>query len=198
MAQGPPPILVAAFLLAPENRAVQAITDLPDGSFQLEPKPQAIRTTRILPLVFLVADVGTSVVVALLALLMRKPGLLIATAALLLFAAVMQLLTRHFFKPPLLKADSATITYLDDSRAVVVPRAELTMIFQGQVVQKARYTAWVQSYLFGVGRGRVMFSVPAWWYRSEDVAAFAHRLGVPVRGDFTQRVSGAELMGGMR
>ena len=105
---------------------------------------------------------------------------------------------RRFLKPPVLKADSAMITSVSHSRTVVVPRAELTMIFQGRVVQKARYTAWVQSYLFGIGRGKVMFSVPAWWFRPKDVAAFARRLGVPVRGDFTRGVTRTELLGGMR
>jgi hypothetical protein len=64
------------------------------------------------------------------------------------------------------------------------------MIFQGQVVQRGRYTAWVQSYVFGVANGKVMFAAPAVWFRPEDVAAFAERLGIPVRGDFTERVSG--------
>ena len=65
------------------------------------------------------------------------------------------------------------------------------MIFKGQVVQRGRYTSWVQSYIFGVGKGKVMFAVPDLWFEAADIDAFGERLGIPVRGDFTQRVTGS-------
>lgn len=173
-----------------ENGLVERVTDLLDGSFQLEPKPQALRSLRIIPIVLAVVDIATVLVLVVLAAIMRQPGLLVPAAAFLLVVGIMQVVFRRLFKPPVLKADSMNVTYIADFKTVVVARAELKMIFQGQVVQRARYTAWVQSYFFAIGSGKVMFSVPAWWFRPEDVAAFAERLRVPVRGDFTERVTG--------
>lgn len=168
---------------------VQGITDLLDG-FQLEPKPQAVRALTIGTLVLAVADIASVLFLVVLSAIFRQPLMLLAAAAILLVGVAMQLLMRRVLRPPILKADSVSVTYNSGFKTVVVPRTDLTMIFKGQVVQKGRYTAWVQSYVFGVANGKVMFAAPAFWFRPEDVATFAERLGVPVRGDFTQRVTG--------
>ena len=193
LSAGKMPLAIEPRLVLAENGLVEGVTDLLDGSFQLVPKQQALRRLRIVPLALAVVDISMVLLLVVLAAIMRNPGLLIPAAALLLVAGVIQVVFRRFLRPPVLKADSLNVTCIFDSKTVVVPRAELKMIFQGQVVQRARYTAWVQSYLFGVGTGKVMFSVPALWFSPEAVAAFAERLRVPVRGDFTKRVTSTIL-----
>lgn len=176
-----------------ENGQVERVPDLLDGSFQLQSKPQALRSLRVISIVLAVVDVATVFVLVVLAAILRQPGLLVPAAAFLLFVGIMQVAFRRLLKPPVLKADSMTVTYTSVFKFVVVPLAELKMIFQGQVMERARHTAWVRSYIFATDTGKVMFSVPAGWLGPEDVAVFAERLRVPVRGDFTERVTGTSL-----
>jgi len=163
--------------------AVEGITDLPDG-FQVEPKPKPPGFMRALAIGLATSTVLILVFFVYLAITFETPIYLLAGVVFMALAVVSDLLLWHSLQPPVLKADSVNVTS--------VPRSELTMIFQGQVVQRrAPYTAWVQSYVFGVGTGKVMFAAPALWFRPEDISAFAERLGIPVRGDFTQRVTGS-------
>src|SRR5579859_6023464 len=169
---------------------VEGITDLPDG-FQLEPKPRSVGFMRGLAIGLASSTVLILVLFVSLAVTYGKPIYLLAGAVFMALAAGSDLLLWRVLQPPVLKADSTSVVYKSGFQSVTVPRSELTLIFKGQVVQRARYTAWVQSYVFAVSAGKVMFAAPALWFRSEDVDAFAERLGVPVRGDFTQRVTGA-------
>ena len=168
---------------------VQGITDLPDG-FQLEPKQRPVAFMRTLAIGLAGSMVLIVILFGYLAITYERPVYLLAGVVFLVLAAGSDWLLWRVLQPPVLKADSVDVTYRSGFQTTSVPRSELTMIFQGQVVQRARYTAWVQSYVFGVGNGKVMFAAPAFWFRPEDVAAFAERLGIPVRGDFTQRVTG--------
>ena len=168
---------------------VQGITDLPDG-FQLEPKQRPLAFMRALAIGLAGSMVLIIILFGYLAITYGKPIYLLAGVVFLVFAAGSDVLLWRVLKPPVLKADSVNVIYRSGFQATSVPRSELTMIFQGQVVQRARYTAWVQSYVFGVAKGKVMFAAPALWFQPEDIAAFAERLGIPVRGDFTQRVTG--------
>jgi hypothetical protein len=169
--------------------AVQGITDLPEG-FQLDPK-QRVGFMRALAIGLAGSIVLIFIVFVYLAITNESAIYVLAGVAFVVVAAASDVLLWRVLRPPVLKADSATVTYKYGFQTVSVPRSELTMIFQGQVVQRGRYTAWVQSYVFGVGKGKVMFAAPAFWYRPEDIAAFAERLGIPVRGDFTRRVTGS-------
>jgi hypothetical protein len=168
---------------------VQGITDLPDG-FQLEPKARPVSFMRALALGLASSIVLIVVLFVYLAIKNEQPVYLLGGLVFILVAATSNVLLWRVLRPPVLKADSVAVTYRYGFQTVSVPRSELSMIFQGQVVQRGRYTAWVQSYVFGVANGKVMFAAPAFWFRPEDVAAFAERLGIPVRGDFTERVSG--------
>lgn len=166
---------------------VQGITDLPDG-FQLEPKQRPVAVMRALA-IGLAGSTGLILVLFVyLTITLEKPIYLLAGVAFLVVAAGTDLVLWRVLQPPVLKADSVAVTYRNGFQSASVPRSELTLIFKGQVVQRARYTAWVQSYVFAISSGEVMFAAPAFWFRSEDVDAFAERLGVPVRGDFTQPV----------
>jgi len=169
--------------------AVDGITDLPDG-FQIEPKPKPVAFMRGLAI-----GLGTSTVLVLvlfvyLAVTRGKPIYLLVGVLFLVVAAASDYVLWRVLQPPVLRADSVHVTYSSGFQTRSVPRAELTMIFRGQIVQRSRYTAWVQSYIFGVGNGKVKFAAPALWFRPEDITAFAERLEIPVRGDFTQRVTG--------
>ena len=169
---------------------VEGITDLPDG-FQLEPKPRPVVFMRGLAVGLASSLVLILVLFGYLAITYQKPIYLLAGVVFLVLAAGSDLLVWRVLQPPVLKADSISVVYKSGFQSTSVPRSELTLIFKGQVVQRGRYTAWVQSYVFAISAGRVMFAAPAFWFRSDDVDAFAELLGVPVRGDFTQRVTGA-------
>jgi hypothetical protein len=170
---------------------MQGITDLPGGGFQLEPKQRSVSVMRALAVGLAGSIVLIFILFGYLAITYQKAVYVLGGVVFILLAAGSDVLLWRVLQPPVLTADSAGVTYRYGFQTVSVPRSELTMIFQGQVVQRGRYTAWVQSYVFGVGNGKVMFAAPAFWFRSEDIAAFGERLGVPVRGDFTQRVTGA-------
>jgi len=169
---------------------VEGITDLPDG-FQLDPKPRPVVFMRALAVGLAASLVLILVLFAYLAITYQKPIYLLAGVVFLVLAAGSDLLLWRVLQPLVLKADSTSVIYKSGFQSASVPRSELTLIFKGQVVQRGRYTAWIQSYVFAISAGKVMFAAPAFWFRSEDVDAFAERLGVPVRGDFTQRVTGA-------
>jgi hypothetical protein len=173
-----------------DNAHVQGVTDLPDG-FHLEPKPRPVGVMRALALGLAGSIVLILVLFVYLTVTLEKPIYLLAGVVFMVVAAGSDVLVWRVLQPPVLKADSNSVTYKYAFQSASMPRSDLTMIFKGQVVQRGRYTAWVQSYVFAVSAGKVMFAAPAFWFRSEDVDAFAERLGVPVRGDFTQRVSGA-------
>lgn len=166
---------------------MQGITDLSDGSFQLVPKLERVRLFTVIALTCAVVSVATFLVFPVLAVVMNQPQWLLGAVLFAVLSATAQWVLWRAIRPPLVRADAQTITY----RSVTVPRAELTMIFKGQVVQRARYTAWVQSYVFAIGAGKVIFAVPAVWFDSEAIDAFGARLGVPVRGDFTDSVRDA-------
>jgi hypothetical protein len=167
---------------------VQGIADLPDGSVQLVPDPKRIQMFRVIALASAAISIATFLMFSVLAVVMHQPQWLLGAVLFAVMSAAAQWVFRRAIRPPLVKADAQAVTYSAALRSVVVPRAELTMIFKGQVVQRARYTAWVQSYVFAIGAGKVMFAVPAVWFDSEAIDAFGERLRVPVRGDFTQSV----------
>jgi len=168
---------------------VEGISDLPDG-FQIEPKPRPVVFMRALAVGLASSLVLILVLFGYLAITYQKPIYLLTGVVFLVLAAGSDLLVWRVLQPPVLKADSTSVVYKSGFQSTSVPRSELTLIFKGQVVQRGRYTAWVQSYVFAISAGKVMFAAPSFWFRSEDVDAFAERLGVPVRGDFTQRVTG--------
>jgi hypothetical protein len=58
---------------------------------------------------------------------------------------------------------------------------------------QGRRSVWLKSYLF-VGRdGKIAIRILASWYDPEAMAAFATRLRVPLRGEFTDRYRGDQL-----
>jgi hypothetical protein len=168
---------------------VEGIVDKFDG-FELEPKASAVRAMRIIPIAGMVSTFAAFMVFPLLALYSGQSYWWLAALGFLLVAAATDWILWRVSRPPRLRADSMNVSYIAPFKTSTVPRAEISLIYLGQVVQRGRYTAWVQSYVFAVSGGTVQFAVPAFWFDADAIKDFARRLGVPVRGDFTQRVRG--------
>ena len=160
-----------------------------DG-FELTPSPAAVRNLRTLAVALVLGSVFIVVVFGVLAISKGDPVWWLAIGIYLVLSVPADWVLWRVMRPPVLRADGMTVTYKTGFQTFAIPRSDLTLIYLGQVVQRARYTAWVQSYVFAVSNGNVMFSVPSLWFRTEDIRAFGDRLNVPVRGDFTQRVQG--------
>ena len=163
------------------------VSDLIDG-FAVTPDPKRARDMRMV----VIAAVGTGIALPLILVALgfaqRQPALLVAGPGFLLLSAASGWVLWRTLRPPVLKADSTSVTYVALFKTTRVPRAELAMIFQGQTYTGGRAAAWVRGYLFTVAGGKVSFAVPEVWFASEDLAEFARRLGLPLRGDFSQRV----------
>lgn len=93
-------------------------------------------------------------------------------------------------RPPVVMADATLVTADRPLNHQAVPRSELALIFRGLTVYRGRYTTWVRSYLFVDKEGKVRIVVAAFWFPDEGMTAFAERLGVPAKGDFTHQVRG--------
>ena len=115
---------------------VEGITDLPDG-FQLEPKPRPVGLIRGLAIGLATSIVLILVLFVSLAVTYGKPIYLLAGAVFMALAAGSDLLLWRVLQPPVLKADSTSVVYKSGFQSVSVPRSELTLIFKGQVVQRA-------------------------------------------------------------
>jgi hypothetical protein len=95
--------------------------------------------------------------------------------------------------PPTLKANSEEVSYHAPFRDQQIPRSELESVLRGDVWFQGRRSVWLKSYLF-VGRdGKIAIRILASWYDPEAMAAFAARLRVPLRGEFTDRYRGDQL-----
>ena len=81
-------------------------------------------------------------------------------------------------RPPVLKADSMTVTYSWFFRTQHVPRTELATIRKGETSGARRSAARVPSYAFGVANGKVAFTIQGAMFRSEDIEEFRRRLEV--------------------
>lgn len=95
--------------------------------------------------------------------------------------------------PPTLKADAEEVTYLAPFRDQRMPRSELASILRGDVWFQGRRSVWLKSYLFIGHDGKVAIRVLASWYAPDVMAAFAARLGAPLRGEFTDKYRGDQL-----
>jgi hypothetical protein len=72
-----------------------------------------------------------------------------------------------------------------------MPRSALALIYRGQFKEQGRKATWVKYYLFVARDGKIGLKAPALAYLPEGVSDFAQRLGVPLRGDFTEKVTRA-------
>lgn len=164
-----------------------AVADLLDG-FVVEPDPQREQGMRMIAIAVVVSGFAIVLALAVVAGVNRQPILFIIGLAYLLLIGPTSWAFWRAVKPPVLNADSMSVTYAAAFKTTQVPRAELSMIFKGQTFAGGRARTWLRGYLFTVAGGTIAFTVPKVWFRSDDMAEFARRLGLPMRGDFSQRV----------
>jgi hypothetical protein len=168
-----------------------AIVELPNGSFQVPPKPGEVRKDR------LIAVLSTT-------------GILIATGLLLYFAlsrelglkyvapvvginAVLVMLIWLATRPATLTIDASEVSYVTPVSRKRMSRSEISVIFRGHGYTGTRSPrpGMLSFYVFIGAKGRVGLLVPARWFTEESMAAVAQRLNVPMRGDFSGSVRSA-------
>lgn len=164
-----------------------AVADLLDG-FAVEPDPQRMRSMRMIVILAMAGGVVIAVSLVALAVYYKRSAFLVAGLGYLLLIAAADWFLWLAIKAQALKADSMSVTYTAANKTTQVPRSELSMIFKGQTYVRGRGGGWVRGYIFTAVGGKVAFAVPEVWFRSDDVAEFARRLGLPMRGDFSERV----------
>ena len=167
--------------------SLSAIIDSPDGSFELGADPSVSRRQRRWSVITSVAMLAAGgALVAFTAIYAPGGPLIIAVGLLVIilaFAALGWLTTAS----PTLKADADEVSYMAPFRDQRLLRTELASIMRGEVWFQGRRSIWLKSYLFMARDGTIAIRVLASWYSAEAMTAFASRLGVPMRGDFTDR-----------
>jgi len=166
------------------------IVDLPDGSFELPPNPRSVRQLKVI----LGASAVFNVTLAAAWLawgtlwMPRIPWLLRLLP--LAFILPFELFVWYVLRPPVLKADAMEVS----SRFLLyrqrMPRSDLALIYRGQSKERSRKAIWVNYYLFVAHDGKVGLKVAAGSFFPEGMAELAGRLGVPLRGDFSEKVIG--------
>lgn len=159
-------------------------------TIQVDPNPRVARAVRVAAIAASVLLVGFGVYLPVSAaaggeLSRAVPGLLLL--ALWIGAAWFIL---ALSRPPVVRADAVLISADRPLNHQAMPRSELALIFRGLTVYRGRYTTWVRSYLFVDKDGKVRIVVAAFWFPDEGMTAFAQRLGVLAKGDFTRQVRG--------
>jgi hypothetical protein len=166
------------------------VVDLPDGSFELPPDPRSVRRLRRFLLAYgvLSAGVWAAVVAWILTMPRRLPWPILAFPFVVTIAV--DLFMWYGLKPRVLKADAMDITSPSPLPLLRqrMARSDLALIYRGQYKEQDRKATWVSYYLFVARDGEIGLKAPALAYLPEGVADFAQRLGVPLRGDFSEQV----------
>jgi hypothetical protein len=170
------------------DASLPTVVDLPDGSFELPPDPRSVRRLRRLIAAYGVFSIGVwgAVVAWILTMPRRIPWPLLVLP--FVVTIVVDSFMWYVIKPRVLKADAMEVTSPSPLFRQRVPRSDLAFIYRGQFKERERKATWVKYYIF-VGRdGKIGLKAPALAYLPEGVADFAQRLGVPLRGDFSEKV----------
>jgi len=167
-----------------------AIVDSPDGSFEVAADPRVSRRQRRWTITTALASLAIGGALVAYTTINAPGGAQIIAIVLFVVIAVFAVLGWLSTGAPTLKADSDELSYLAPFRDQHMPRAELTAILRGEVWFQGRRSLWLKSYLFTARDGSIAIRVLASWYAPEAMAAFAARLGVPRRGEFTDRYRG--------
>ena len=164
--------------------------DLLDG-FAAKPDRRRERAMRIAAIGVVGSGFAITLIFVGLAVAYRQPAFLAGGLGYLVLMAATDWIFWRAIKPPVLKADSTFVTYVAAFKTTRVQRAELSMIFKGQTAA-TRISSWLRSYLFTLSAGDIAIVVPAIWFQEADIADFARRLDVPLRGDFSRRIHPGE------
>jgi hypothetical protein len=172
------------------DASLPTVVDLPDGSFELPPDPRAVRRLRRFIGAYGVFSVGVwaTVVAWILTMPRRVPWPILAFPFVVTIAV--DLFIWYGVKPRVLKADAMEVTSPSPLFRQRMPRSDLALIYRGQYKEQGRKATWVKYYLFVARDGEIGLKAPALAYLPEGIADFAQRLGVPLRGDFTQKIQG--------
>ena len=170
--------------------SVGAIIDSPDGSFEVAPDPTVSRRQRRWAAATALASLAVGAALVAYTTIFAPGGPQIIAIVLFVVIAVFAALGWLTTGAPTLKADSEEVSYLAPFRDQRMARAELTAILRGEVFFQGRRSLWLKSYLFTGQDTRIAIRVLASWYPPDAMAAFAARLGVPLRGEFTDRYRG--------
>jgi len=143
-------------------------------------------------MVMVALGAGTALVVVLFAVLALATGQAIWWLAVVIYLVLSlpaDWVLWRAVQPPVLKSDGTTVNYKSGFRSLSIAVADLGVVYLGRYAVRGGYSAGVKSYVFAGQHGKVTFATPAMWFRDEDMRAFAERLNVPMRGDFSQRVT---------
>ncbi len=172
------------------DASLPTVVDLPDGGFELPPDPRPMRRLKLILGTSAAFNVGLAAAWLGWTILWmpRIPWLLrlLPLAFILLF----ELFVLSSLRPPVLRVDAMEVL----SRVLLyrqrMPRSDLALIYRGQSKERSRKAIWVNYYLFVAHDGKVGLKVAAGSFFPEGMAELAGRLGVPLRGDFSEKVIG--------
>jgi hypothetical protein len=171
--------------------SVTAIVDSPDGSFEVAPDTRVSRRQRRWAVTTAAASLALGLALVAYTTIYAPGGPQILAIVLFVMIVAFGALGWMTTGTPKLKADAEEVSYLTPFRDQRMPRSELTSIVRGEIFFQGRRSVWLQSYLFTDRSGKFVIRVLASWYAADGMAAFAARLGVPLRGDFSDRYRGA-------
>jgi hypothetical protein len=92
--------------------------------------------------------------------------------------------------PPTLKADAMEVSSIAPLATQRMPRADVRLICRGQIQRMSRNGKyWDPSYAFVRADGTFGLTCSASGFADAGVVEFAQRLGVPIRGDLSDRLN---------
>lgn len=169
------------------DASLPSVVDLPDGSFELQPDPRQARQMKLALGYYAVFSIGLSAAFVVWAL--TQPWIPRPYAVLPLVASIsLDLFGWYVIRTPVLKADATEISSVAPMSRKRMPRSDLAMIVRGQVSAQGRKSTLVKSYLFVARDGKIGIQAAALAFFPEGMGDFAQRLGVPLRGDFTEKL----------
>ena len=171
------------------DASLPTVVDLPDGSFELRPDPRTVRQTKRVLGYYAVVSTGFSAALVVWALTQPRIPWLYALLPLVVSISI-DLFAWYVIKPPVLTADAVEVRSIAPLTNRRMRRLDLVLILRGQVLVRSRHPTWEKTYLFVARDGKIGIQAPAPAFLPDGVAEFARRLGVPLRGDFGDKVKG--------
>ena len=169
------------------DASLPTVVDLPDGSVELRPDPKSARQLKLLLGYYAVVSTGLSAALVVWALTQPRIPWLYALLPLVVSLSL-DLYGWYVIRPPVLRADAIEVSSVAPMARKRMARSDLVLILRGQVLAQGRRSTWFKSYLFVARDGKIAIQAPALNFVPEGMAEFAQRLGVPLRGDFSEKV----------
>ncbi|HEX9096905.1 MAG TPA: hypothetical protein VF990_12480 [Candidatus Dormibacteraeota bacterium] len=167
--------------------SLPTVVDLPDGSFELRPDSKSARQLKLVLGYYALVSTGLSAAFVVWALTQLRIPWLFALLPLVVSISI-DLFGWYVIRQPVLKADPMEVKSVAPMFLKRMPRSDLALIYRGQYKERDRKGTWVKYYLFVARDGKIGLKAPALAYLPEGAADFAQRLGVPLRGDFSEKV----------